>query len=171
MAESASLNVKSVLDRFESSEQTLQRLSEKLRSLTLAEEASSQSAASISSAAGAINGAADQLQTVAQAAESAQNELKAAVQAAADFLGATDLSELNKSIQAVSQAVRHDLPSELRDRVGDSETTITDRLSAIEDRLAELEKGRKAEAELREQLDLVRSGLSPRMIRKLGLSG
>jgi chromosome segregation ATPase len=152
-------DLQSVLERFDSSERTLEQLNEKLRSLTLAEETTTQASGSLTAAAGAIQEASERLAELAEQATAAQAELRQAVETAAEFLKATDLSELNQTLSDISAQVGQHLPRALDARYED-----------IEKRLEALEELKAERNQLQSELDAVRNGLSPRRLRKLGLS-
>lgn len=119
MADKDTIDLKAVLDRFNSSQATLNALGEKLRSLTLAEETASQAASSLTSASESTARAASALTELVSAASAAQTTLQEAVQAASDFVGATDLAELTGSIR--------DLDDNLSKKVQASQKAVLDR--------------------------------------------
>ena len=169
MSDDAAPQLRGLLERFDSSRETLDQLTERLRSLALAEETSSQAADSIASAAEQLEASAKQLEALTDAATAAQTELKGAVEAAGDFLERTELSDLSDALESVNEATSKTLPEAIRTANEQTVERINERLSALERRLADLEQTRQSEADLRAQLDQVRTRLSARKLAQLGL--
>ena len=165
MADQQSLTVQAVLDRFNESEATLTQLTEKLRNLALAEETANDAAATIRSVATAIDRVAGELRDLVEQAAAAQSDIRAAVEAARQFLAATDLAELNRTVQELADSSAKHAEAVL-DHQQTTRDTITARLDNVEQ---QLEQSRANEAELRDQLDRVRSNLPPRKLRQFGL--
>ena len=169
MSDDAAPELRGLLERFDSSRETLDQLTERLRSLALAEETSSQAADSIASAAEQLEASAKQLEALTDAATAAQTELKGAVEAAGDFLERADLSEVTDTLETVNEATSKTLPETIHTASEHTVERINERLGALEQRLADLEQLRQSEAELRAQLDRVRTKLSARKLAQLGL--
>lgn len=169
MSDDAAPQLRGLLERFDSSRETLDQLTERLRSLALAEETSSQAADSIASAAEQLEASAKQLEALTDAATAAQTELKGAVEAAGDFLERTELSDLSDALESVNEATSKTLPETIHAASEQTVERIDQRLSALEQRLADLEQTRQSEADLRAQLDHVRTNLSARKLDRLGL--
>lgn len=178
MAESSTLTVQAVLDRFEESGTTLAQLAEKLRALTLAEEGTGEAASSLADAAASLDSFVAGLQNLTEQATAAQVEVRTAVESASQFLGATDLAALRQSIEQLSKTAASQL--ELSTTAAESiqailewqqklEESVATRFDGLERKLATLEEAREESELLRQQLNKVRDGLSTRKLQQLGL--
>jgi chromosome segregation ATPase len=178
MAERSTLTVQAVLDRFDESGTTLTQLAEKLRALTLAEEATGEAASSIASAAANLDSFVAALQKLTEQATAAQAEVRKAVESASQFLGATDLAALRRSIQdltktAATQLEHSTTASESTQAILEwqqkLEESVEARFDVLERKLAGLEQCQAEAASLRQKLDKVRAGLSDRKLQQLGI--
>jgi hypothetical protein len=171
MTDQTSLTVQAVVDRFNSSERTLQELGEKLRALTLAEETAADGAKTIREAASALTQVAGDLRSLASRAAVAQTEVRRAVEAAKGFLEGTDVSALHRTLDGLTESTGAitDAVGVVRERQQASDDANGKRFEALEQRLVALEESRHETAKLQQQLDKVRAGLSARKLRQLGL--
>src|SRR5690606_22199324 len=90
----------------------------------LAEDASTKAAQSITSASESLSSAAQRLHDLADASTQAQQQLHEAVKTAEAFLDATDVSELNRTLQEVRTATASALPQ----AVETGTQSVTDKL-------------------------------------------
>lgn len=96
--ESVSLELRSVVQRFNDSSEVLEQLRERLRLLALADETQSASAKSIGEASEQLREFAGEVEKETSALASAVAETKAAMEIAREFLQGTDLKAIREEV-------------------------------------------------------------------------
>lgn len=161
--------LKDVVDRFESSRGTLDELAGKLRDLALIEEAQRDDQAAIRDASRAMGTVAEQLERIVADIRDAVEATQQVTEAASEVLNASDAKSLHDRLDRISGELTQAFDDRIRVQREQTQQIGT-QLDSISERLDAAEAAQARERELQAQLDRVRSGLSPRHLRKVGLA-
>jgi chromosome segregation ATPase len=165
------LKLDSVIARFNASEKLLTEASERLAALGDAQASAEASAGALTGAATTVREAATSVTAMAETLKSAHAVVLESLTASAEFLRQTDLTNVLKTMKALSDRVRslEKAQENLSQRlVQDAEDVqaVLNKLSAAVDRSAALEQERD---EYKRQLSRLNSQIPDRTRRKLGI--
>lgn len=105
MADGSTLDLRSVIERFDASNEALDQLRERLQGLALAQETQEQAATALAGTAETITAYGGQAYWAAEALRTASDEIRGAMEAAAQFLAGTDLGAVHQTIDEMRQSV------------------------------------------------------------------
>jgi chromosome segregation ATPase len=129
-----SLDVQAVVDQFRESEQTLDEIRERLRSIVLAEEGADHAAESIEAASTRLAATATALEDHLAQVKSASEATVDALEAAQRFLAGTDLTALRSEVSSSAEQTREGFAS-LQAQI----TELSARIPQVDQLRAELE--------------------------------
>jgi chromosome segregation ATPase len=172
MAESRDpLTLDSVITRFTASEKLLAEAGQRIVALAEAQASAEASAGALNSTGQAVRKAANSIEEMARTLTSAHKVVVDSLSLSADFLRQSDLSQVLKTMKALSERVRalekaqEGMSQQLLNDAEDVQAALAKVLAAV-DRTGPLEQERD---EYKLQLDRLTSQIPDRTRRKLGL--
>jgi uncharacterized coiled-coil protein SlyX len=131
------LDIKVVVQRFAQSTEALDKLGEKLSSLTSSSEAISQANQSVTEVAIQIRKIVDEFSRMTGTMRDASNKVENAATVASQFLAQTDLSSISRGLDSIQISLNGRI-SDLESQVRELSTTVQQRDSELAQTKAEL---------------------------------